>query len=314
MLIANNEYLTQGFVFHSKINKGVKTAVALRQTRAETLQCPHPPAGAPEPSSEFEIKLLKTSRNTGIENLFDSVDGNPHHKLTKNLFDGTSYGSEPNLFRVALATISIRRQEGEIFLYYFMLGMVVGNAWRHKFCKCCGWRIVNPRNPVNCHSCMYIRGKSTTSHARQSKIFTALKQSAEYEAFMQVRHRGLDYPVLLAVGQAPPPKGKLACDDLDETADAEYRERKTTLALLWAAYQPNSRVRQAKTTEEKLLELAKIGYNKAQAAKVLNITRAGVTKACKRNDELENTFRDSQISNATKAMGGAANKKLPQQF
>jgi predicted transcriptional regulator len=61
-------------------------------------------------------------------------------------------------------------------------------------------------------------------------------------------------------------------------------------------YQPNDRVRQATMTEEKLIELAKMGFSKSHAAKALGITRAGVTIACKRNSELNKMFLNFRSS------------------
>lgn len=102
-------------------------------------------------------------------------------------------------------------------------GQVLMYSWKHKLCKCCGWRFVSSRNPANCIQCRYIRGKSTAGHNRQYQIFLALEDSAEYKAYMQVRHRGLLYPIELAAGLTPYSKGKLNCDELDETEDAECR-------------------------------------------------------------------------------------------
>jgi len=196
--------------------------------------------------------------------------------------------------KAALAA-ELLRNEGkrQSYLTYFFVGLAISAANREKqFCAACGWRLRSPSKQFHCQACSTSRGESNgkVENLRQRRTAEALKDSPEYQSFMEVRERGREQLLRLAAGQAEPPASPLVCDPEDCTPDHEYRRLKEALAGTWARHIPNLRKQKAADTEKELVELARQGLSRAEAARRLGLSRAGVTMACRRNPKLQQLF------------------------
>ena len=116
---------------------------------------------------------------------------------------------------------------------------------------------------------------------------------------MNVRYLGENYILRMAVGKILPSAFSLKAisgDPIDFTDDVEYRARKVALYEIWNSFKVPRKTITRPSKDEILLDLAKGGKSKAEAAKKAHMTRSGVSKACKRNPALEDAFAKNSES------------------
>ena len=191
----------------------------------------------------------------------------------------------------------LHKVKEKTFLYFFFVGLTILAYNREiAYCNCCHWRLVNaPTQNRCCSVCHPIHSEKSkpsisTLKRIQKKKFAELKNTAEFRAFANVKHFGEDYLFQLAAGYVNAPGVALGCDPNDFTAEKDYRSRKIALATLWDNYKPKSEYSPRETNDGQLMKLARKGFSKSMAADRVKMSRAGVTKACKRNPKLAEAF------------------------
>lgn len=283
-------FASVGFAYLAATATGETVAAARKIAMREKLA-----PSRPVPESRFEVELNEILLDPRGSRTKIAAHLEQHGWMVFHSADHGQWGPRIDALKAALAAEQLRSQgKGETYLAYLFVGLAISAADREKqYCTACGWRLRSSKNRFHCQFCGTSRGESggKVENLRQRRTTEALKESAEYRAFMNVKERGTDYLLWLAGGKAEPPAPPLRCDPEDCTPDPEYRRAKESLSDTWAKHVPNLRIQQAGETEKKLAELARQGLSRAEAARRLGLSRAGVTAACHRNLDLAQLFR-----------------------
>lgn len=244
------------------------------------------------PTSSIEKCLAKATSMAAIEKACSSTKFN-------DMFDESRWPIATHTTRHAINEFNNGRSNS--YLYYFLVGLtLIARSRRLQYCGCCGWRLKPVGNGRYCPPCSTTRNKHyrgrTTSLRQQRKILAALKHSKEYKAFMKLRDKGQDYPLLMLMKHRYERIEPLPCDPTDDfTPDKEYRQAKLALAKRWNDYEPNARSRRVTSTDAALLLLASKGLSKSEAAESLGISKSGVTKSCQRSAALAAAFQRGNL-------------------
>lgn len=295
---AIGRYAITGYIFYKLAKDGEKYGddyqSAINEAKSISRNAVRTPRGMVQPQTKLEEILSKLKNHTALDKVLSDKNINEYVNNTGSLFNIKSI-TEPNLLEIAKATFWVKHNQDETYMYFLLLGVVVVNSWKNKFCHSCGWRIIPARNPVNCIKCMFKNRVSTNNNKQQQKVFNKLKESYEYKSFLELRYRGKFYPALLACSLTPISSSPLECDHLDFTFDPEYRASKTALSKLWLQTEETLKIKKSQATIDSLLSLAKVGLSRANAANRLGLSRAAVTKACKAHKDLNDEFNKSRL-------------------
>ena len=268
-------------------------------------------AKLPRPKSSIEHSLFSCRNNTELDLVLSDPALGSFHDIYYRQPNQSILDSKP--FEAAKKAYELLKAgDGKSVLYLFLLGFTLqSHLLIRKYCQTCNWRLINFDNGKNrcCTSCYPSKMDSSsqnedtpsisTLRRRQITIHKNLKNSDEYQAFMNVRYLGENYILRMAVGKILPSAFSLKAisgDTIDFTDDVEYRARKVALYEIWNSFKVPRKTFTRPSKDEILLELAKSGISKAEAAGKANMKPSGVSKACKRNPALKDAFAKNSES------------------
>lgn len=242
----------------------------------------------PKPISNFEKKISKAKSKLDFSLSLASV----YEEVS---VEYTTMDSIYEIWAARYAAKLYAKGQSETFSYYLLCGLTVSSINRLiTFCECCQWRIKGAVNYRYCIACSTDsrrnKGSRVALNRKQRSIHNLLKDSIEYQNYEKVRNIRDDYWLRLAAGLAPLSAEVGNIDKFDFTSDPEYIAAKEALAKLWAKSEPVSRAQRTATSEQAMMNLAKQGHIKAEVARQLMKSKAAVSKACKRNEELAAAF------------------------
>lgn len=268
-------------------SKGFPPAKLTAIAYAEALQNAHT-------KQEFEWRISSAKKNGDLDNALK----------TKNInafYHDDHWGAQPNCLAAATAARRLLETGDHNGINGYVYAVLLGIMWWHhgtrgiKYCECCQWRLARIgryQGRLYCKACATSRDTPTSKTInRQERVKAKIaRNTSEFQGFMNVREKGEYYLLRLALGIAEKPSIPLECDKFDVVPDADYRSLKEALSNVWDQTSPNFRTRQAEATVRSLQKLADNGLTKAEAAKTLGISRAAVTYACRRSEQLSDTF------------------------
>lgn len=274
-------------VMDALISKGIPPAHLTALAYAEALRDAHI-------KQEFEWRISSAKKNGDLDKALRTQNINV-------FYEDEHWGAQPNCLAAATAARRLLETGDYNGISGYVYAVLLGIMWWHhgtrgiKYCECCQWRLArigHYQGRLYCKACATSRDTPTSKTInRQERVKAKIaRNTSEFQGFMNVREKGEYYLLRLALGIAEKPSIPLECDKFDVIPDADYRSLKEALSNVWDQTRPNSRTRQAEATVRSLQKLADNGLTKAEAARTLGISRAAVTYACRRSEQLSNTF------------------------
>lgn len=243
---------------------------------------------------EFEWRISSAKKNGDLDKALRTQNINV-------FYEDEHWGTQPNCLAAATASRRLLETGDHNGINGYVYAVLLGIMWWHhgtrgiKYCECCQWRLARIdyyQGRLYCKACATRQDTPMTKtiNRQQRAIAEIVRNTPEFQAFMNIREKGEYYLLRLALGIADQPAVPLNCDQFDVIPDADYRSIKEALGNVWKKTSPNCRTRQAEATVRSLQKLADNGLTKAEAARTLGISRAAVTYACRRSEQLSDTF------------------------
>lgn len=268
-------------------SKGFPPAKLTALAYAEALRDAHT-------KQEFEWRISSAKKNGDLDKALKT-------KSINVFYEDEHWGTQPNCLAAAIAARRLLETGHYNGMNGYVYAVLLGIMWWHhgtrgiKYCECCQWRLARIdyyQGRLYCKACATRRDTPMTKtiNRQQRSIAQIVRNTPEFHEFMNIREKGEYYLLRLALGIADQPAIPLNCDQFDVIPDADYRSIKEVLSTVWKQTSPNVRARQAEATVRSLQKLADDGLTKAEAARTLGLSRAAVTYACRRNEQLSKTF------------------------